>query len=47
MTLRKVNSKLQGHPDKEMFKLMDASTGALGQGISIAIGYAIANKIKK
>ena len=47
MTLRKVNSRLQGHPDKEMFKLMDASTGALGQGISIAIGYAMANKMKK
>ena len=29
-----------------MFKLMDAILGALGQGISIAIGYAIANKIK-
>ena len=39
MTLRKV-VKPPCHPDKEMFKLMDASTGALGQGISIAIGYA-------
>lgn len=47
MTLRKINSELQGHPDKTRFKLMDASTGALGQGISIGIGYALAHKIKK
>ena len=47
MTLRKINSKLQGHPDKARFNLMDASTGALGQGISIGIGYALANKLNK
>jgi len=47
MTLRKINSELQGHPDKARFNLMDASTGALGQGISIGIGYALANKLNK
>jgi len=45
--LRKINSKAQGHPDKRNFKKIDASTGALGQGLSIAIGYAIAKEYQK
>lgn len=45
--LRKLNSKLQGHPDRNFMKQVDSGTGALGQGLSIAIGYAIANKLKK
>ncbi len=44
---REVNSPLQGHPDKERLNLMHATTGALGQGLSIAIGHAIACKTKK
>ena len=44
---REVDSPLQGHPDKERLKYMHATTGALGQGLSIAIGHAIACKSKK
>lgn len=44
--LRKINSKLQGHPDRNFMKEVDCGTGALGQGLSVAIGYAIGNKIK-
>ena len=44
---REVNSPLQGHPDKDRLDLMHATTGALGQGLSIAIGHAIACKTKK
>ena len=41
---REVNSPLQGHPDKDRLNLMHATTGALGQGLSIAIGHALACK---
>lgn len=44
---REINSPLQGHPDKERLKHMHATTGALGQGLSIAIGHALACKNKK
>ena len=46
-TLRKVDSRLQGHPDKVSFNYLDAGTGALGQGLSIAIGYALASNLRK
>jgi len=45
---REINSPLQGHPDKlRMPNLIHATTGSLGQGLSIAIGHAIAMKLKK
>ena len=44
---REINSPLQGHPDKERLNFMHATTGALGQGLSIAIGHALASKTKK
>ena len=44
---REINSPLQGHPDKEKLPYMHATTGALGQGLSIAIGHALASKTKK
>lgn len=40
-TFREVNSRLQGHPDKVKMPLLNATTGALGQGLSIAIGHAL------
>ena len=43
---REINSPLQGHPDKDRLPLMHATTGALGQGLSIAIGHALACKAK-
>lgn len=47
MSLRKINSRLQGHPDRIKLPGLEASTGSLGQGLSIAIGMAIAGKIDK
>lgn len=47
LTLRKINSKLQGHPNMHDTKGVDMSTGSLGQGISCAVGIALANRIKK
>ena len=43
-TLRKFKSPLQGHPDKKKLVGVDASTGSLGQGISIAVGMALGAK---
>ena len=43
---REVDSPLQGHPDKQRLKYMHATTGALGQGLSISIGHAISYKLQ-
>lgn len=43
---REVDSPLQGHPDKVRLPYMHATTGALGQGLSIGIGHALACKAK-
>lgn len=45
MTLRKINSKFQGHPNMKYVKGIEMSTGSLGQGFSVSVGMAIANKI--
>ena len=47
LRLRQIKSKTQGHPDRSAFPLIDASTGALGQGLSISIGYAKSKGILK
>ena len=44
-TLRRIDSRLQGHPDCLKVPGVDASTGSLGQGISIACGMALSGKI--
>lgn len=44
-TLRKVGSYLQGHPDMKGIPGVDMSTGSLGQGISAAVGMALAAKM--
>lgn len=46
-TFRQINSKLQGHPNMNYVEGVDMSTGSLGQGISCAVGMAIANKLDK
>lgn len=43
--LRKLGSRLQGHPSKADWSVMEASTGSLGQGLSVGIGMAIAAKL--
>jgi len=47
MTLRKLGSPLQGHPDKRFFPALEANTGSLGQGLSLGIGCALAAKLDK
>lgn len=42
--LRKLGSFLQGHPDKKSCPGVDASTGSLGQGVSVAVGMALGAK---
>jgi len=45
LTLRKFGSRLQGHPGRDMgVPGIESSTGSLGQGLSIAVGMAIADK---
>ncbi|MDD3924248.1 MAG: transketolase [Erysipelotrichaceae bacterium] len=44
-TFRAINSKLQGHPNMNYVDGVDMSTGSLGQGLSTAVGMAIANKL--
>ena len=44
MTLRKTHSRLQGHPDMHKTPGIDYSTGSLGQGLSAAVGMALAAK---
>ena len=43
-TLRKIDSYLQGHPNMNTVPGVDMSTGSLGQGISTAVGMALAAK---
>ena len=43
-TFRKINSRLQGHPYTGTIPEVDATTGLLGQGLSMAVGMAIAKK---
>ncbi len=44
-TLRHVGSYLQGHPDMKCVPGVDMSTGSLGQGLSAAVGMALAAKL--
>lgn len=44
-TLRHVGSYLQGHPDMKHIPGVDMSSGSLGQGVSAAVGMAIAAKL--
>jgi len=43
---REINSPLQGHPDKQRLKYLHATTGSLGQGLSISIGHALGSRLK-
>ena len=45
MTLRKLGSPLEGHPNMNRLAGVEASTGSLGQGLSVGIGHALAAKI--
>ncbi len=45
LTLRKLGSYLQGHPDMKHIPGVDMSSGSLGQGISAAVGMALSAKL--
>lgn len=45
MTLRKFGSRLQGHPHREFLPALETSSGPLGEGLSQAVGMAIANRM--
>jgi len=47
MTLRKLDSPLQGHPERQRLAGVEASTGSLGQGLSIGIGMALAARLDR
>lgn len=45
MTLRQVDSRMQGHPVQGLTPGIEASTGSLGQGLSIGVGHALAARL--
>jgi transketolase len=47
LTLRKLGSRLQGHPHREWFPALETSSGPLGSGLSQALGMALSDKIDK
>ncbi len=46
-TLRKLGSPLEGHPNMRRLAGVEASTGSLGQGLSIGLGHALAARLDK
>ena len=47
MTLRKLGSPLEGHPNMNRLPGVEASTGSLGQGFSLAIGHALGLRLDR
>lgn len=45
LTLRKIDSRIQGHPSMKSLPGIDMSTGSLGQGLSAAAGMALAARL--
>jgi transketolase len=45
LTLRKLGSPLQGHPDRVLLPGIEAATGSLGQGLSMSVGMALGLKL--
>src|SRR4051794_28411817 len=45
MTLRKLGSPLEGHPNMTRLGGVEASTGSLGQGLSLGVGHALAVRL--
>src|SRR3989344_584067 len=46
-TLRKINSRLQGHPHRSALPGVETTSGPLGSGLSQAVGVALAAKLDK
>ena len=47
ITLRKLGSPLQGHPDRTALPGVEAATGSLGEGLSVALGMALGLKLDR
>lgn len=47
LTLRKLGSPLEGHPNMRRLPGIEASTGSLGQGLSLGIGQALAGRLDR
>jgi len=47
ITLRKLGSPLQGHPDRMALPGIEAATGSLGEGLSVALGMALGLKLDR
>jgi transketolase len=45
LTLRKIDSRLEGHPNRLVLPGVETSSGPLGQGLSQAVGMALASKM--
>lgn len=45
MSLRKLGSPFEGHPNMKRLETLEASTGSLGQGLSIGVGHALATRL--
>jgi transketolase len=46
-TLRKFGSRLQGHPHREWLPVLETSSGPLGEGLSQAVGMALADRMER
>lgn len=46
-TLRQIDSSVEGHPNMRRLAGVEASTGSLGQGLSIGLGHALAARVDK
>jgi transketolase len=46
-TLRKFGSRLQGHPHREWLPILETSSGPLGEGLSQAVGMALADRMDR
>jgi len=44
-TLREVNSPLQGHPIQDLMPGVEATTGSLGQGLSVGLGHVLGGRL--
>lgn len=47
LTLRKLGSPLEGHPNMKRLAGVEASTGSLGQGLSIGVGHALGARVDR
>jgi transketolase len=47
ITLRKLGSPLQGHPDRTALPGVEAATGSLGEGLSVAVGMALGLRLSR